>query len=163
VSVLAYELASDENISYPESWEKHKKAESWWLKDFKVRHKDFISDFPTICKITFRPSTSKTEFSSSMENVSDVSLNSLQEEKNKNNIPIEIGDILLFIKEEKILKQMKEKQSICGCDYCLIGYLKKSYQEICEELNRYPQSSNMDNKIVEKWFKNFENDIKIKL
>jgi len=157
VSVLAYELASDKNILYPESWEKHEKAGSQWLKDFKVRYKDFISHFPTFCKITSQTSTSRTESSSSMENVS-VSLNSSlkQEEKNKSNILIEIENILLFIKEEKMLKQMKETQSICGCDYCLIGCLKKAYQEVNEKLNLYPQSSNMDNKIVEKWFKNFE-------
>jgi len=143
VSYLAYKLASDKNIPCPESWKRDKKAGSRWLKDFKVKHKDSLSFFPRTCKIA---SFFTEIFKSS---------NSSREKIRKYNVPIKIKDILLFTKEEEILKQMiDDKQSVCGCKYCLMDRLKKVYQEAREELC-CPQSD-MDNEAVENWFQNFE-------
>jgi len=52
VSHLAYKLASNTNIPYPESWKRDKKAGLRWLKDFKVKHELSLSFFPNICKTT---------------------------------------------------------------------------------------------------------------
>jgi len=161
VSFLVYKLVEIKqgiykNIPCPESWKRHKKAGSRWLKEFKVRHNYFFSCFPTTCEITSsQPSTSGLS-SSFMENVSE-SFNISQKGMSKYNIPIKIGNILLFTKEQEILKQMMEdKQSVCVCECCLMNRLKKVYQEAREKLILYPQLSNMDNEAVEMWFKNFE-------
>jgi len=143
VSYLAYKLASNKNIPCPESWKKDKKAGSRWLKDFNVKHKDILSSFPSTCKIT---SFFMEIFTSS---------NSSQEKIRKYDVPLKIKDILLFTKEEEILQQMvNDKQSVCGCKYCLIDRLKKVYQEAHEELF-YPQSDTV-NEGIENWFQNFE-------
>jgi len=153
-SILAYKLAFNTNIPYPESWKKHKKAGSRWLKDFKVKHNIFFLSFPTICKLTSSHSSMSGSPSSFTEN---ESFNSLQKEISESNIPIEIKDILLFTKEKEILKQMMDnKQSVCGCECCLTDRLTKIYQKTRKELILYPRSSNMDKKAVEMWFKNFE-------
>jgi len=154
VSISAYKLAFNTNIPYPESWTKHKKAGSRWLKDFKVKHNIFFLSFPTTCKLTSSQSSMSGSPTSFTEN---ESLNSSQKEISESNIPIEIKDILLFIKEEEILKQMMDnKQSVCGCECCLTNRLKKVYQKARKELILYPQSSNMDKEAVKMWFKNFE-------
>jgi len=152
-SILAYKLAFNTNIPYPESWTKHKKAGSQWLKNFKINHNIFFSSFPPVCKLTTSQSSTSESPSSLTEN---ESLNSSQKEISKN-IPIEIQDILLFTKEEEILKQMMDnKQSVCGCECCLTDRLKKVYQKARKELILYPRSSNMDKIAVKMWFKNFE-------
>jgi len=147
VSYLAYKLVSDKNIYYPEAWNKHKKAESQWLKAFTKRYKSIFSCYPTTCKITsFFTEVFKSSNSS--------------REKKKYNGSIEIKDILLFIKEEEILKQMMDnKQSVCGCKYCLMDRLKKVYQEACEEamlcdtMTIDPQTKM---EAIKNWFQNFE-------
>jgi len=164
VPFLAYKLALDKNILCPESWKKRNKAGLWWLKDFKAKHEVFISLYLPTCKKTSLQ-LSIREPTSFMENISEL-LNNLREEISKSNAPIQVKNILLFTKEKEILtKMMENRQSVCGCKSCLMDRLKQAYQEPREELKLYQQSlnmdklkmaMNMDNEIVEKWFKNFE-------
>lgn len=53
VSYLAYKLARDINILYPEEWDENKKVSNAWLRKFKAADKKEISSliYSTNCKV----------------------------------------------------------------------------------------------------------------
>jgi len=167
IPFLAYKLASDKNIYYPEVWNEHKKAESQWLKAFTKRYKSIFSCYPTTCKRTLSQPSMSGLSSSFMENI--FKPNSSQNEISKSifkevKIFKKTRENFLSIIEEKILKQiMEDKQSGCGCKSCLMDCLKKAYQEVCEKMKLYPQSILQTNEEFEKRLKNFEERHKNKI
>jgi len=136
VSFLAYELASDNNILYPESWKQHKKAELQWLKDFTKRHKNKILKFPFICKI-ISEETIKKQGSSKL---------------------------VFDLKQERSLLidlEANSTKGYCICRKCILEKLpflvyKLAYDENLKyKTKRYPKSWNRFKKAECNWMKDF--------
>jgi len=42
LSILAYEFVKENNIQYPEDWDKHERADIFWLREFEMRYSNDI-------------------------------------------------------------------------------------------------------------------------